>query len=79
MSVDELEQAMMPGDLGAAEKVARAYIVELGDLPEAVWYRLGFIQSGADRDRLWDRLKEIRAEHFRELGKPMPPYQTEWY
>lgn len=35
-TADALNDALTPGDVEGAERVARAYIAEVGDLPEAV-------------------------------------------
>jgi hypothetical protein len=73
-----MQLKLKPGDFKGAERVALAYIEEEGDLPEGVWYQLGFIQDDDNRNPLWDRLEEIRAEYWRKLGKPMPPYKGGW-
>jgi hypothetical protein len=78
MSAYEQGMALQPDDLEGAERVALAYIAERGDLPESIWYELGFIQMGENRDKVWNRLKELRAEHFKNLGQEPPPYKGGW-
>jgi hypothetical protein len=56
--LDRMLTDMPAGDLAAMRRVARAYIDQTGDLPEGVWYQLGFIQR--DQGAAWGELEAMR-------------------
>jgi hypothetical protein len=78
MTADELYAIDAPMTLERAVDIARAFLDERGDLPQGIWYELGFVLSGDARDEVWDTLSRMRAAHFKKRGVPMPPYEDDW-
>jgi hypothetical protein len=62
-----------------AVRLAQAYLADakFGDVPLSVEYRLAMMSASREEaDRLLARIDELRAEHFRMLGRPVPERES---
>ncbi len=72
----EMYREYKPPDHEGALAVGRAFLEQDGDLPASVWHTLGALQD--DPNATWNALTDMRAEHFKKLGKQAPPYGGDW-
>lgn len=78
MTARELHDKLHPPTPEEALRVAQAYLDE-GDLPESIWYELGFVQeTSREQARVWNDLLALRQAHFELQGKTAPPYTQTW-
>ena len=63
---------LKPADIEGAIEVARAYLQDQGDIPEATYQALGMMQR--DPADMYRQLDELRQRHFEQRGQEAPGY-----
>lgn len=75
----QLHDKYHPASPEEALEIAGAYIEELGDLPQAVYYQLGVVQADmATTQLVWKELAALRESYFEASGQNMPAWTDEY-